>query len=425
METMATKKRGVHYGYVIVISMIFYMALMCGLTCNLNGLFFTPVMEEFGCSRADASFYLTIFFITAAVSQPIAGWTISKFNNRWLFGIIDLIYCLGYIWTAYAKSVMVFNIFGIIYGFTAAHFMYLGGPVMINRWFKKGSATAYGVVQVAINVLQLFASPIIQGMITNNGWRSARLAGGLFCLILCVPFTFLLVRHDPSKKGLKAIGEDAPDAVQEKEQISAPANVEGVSFSTALKNPAFYLNCLLVASLATAATVMQFISSYGASSSIGATTAAFGLSILSGAAIGYKFLWSLLSDLMGSVKVLMIASFGGAAGLVLMMLSGAGEVPKVGLFYLSCAMFSMSYSCLGVLAPAFTKSAWGRRDYARIYSICTSCLFVMNAIGNYIYAALSDAGGFTGVFIFAIVLYAVIFVLAPVVTRLAKKSWAA
>ena len=121
-----------HYGYVIIIGLIFFQALTCGLTANLNGLFFTPVMEEFGCTRAQASFYLTIFFISAAVFEPVAGWTINKFDNRWLFPVIDLIYCAGYIWTAYAKSLVVFCVIVIVMaanGLTpivSRYFQYLG-----------------------------------------------------------------------------------------------------------------------------------------------------------------------------------------------------------------------------------------------------------------------------------------------------------
>ena len=201
--------------------------------------------------------------------------------------------------------------------------------------------------------------------------------------------------------------------------------VEGVPFAKAVKNPAFYFNCVLVASLATAAVVMNYISSYGSSSSIGATTAALGISVLSAAAIGFKFLWGLLSDLIGSVKVLIFSSIAGIIGLFLVLQSGSGETAKVGLFYLACVLFAMSYSSLGVLAPTVTKGAWGMKDYSRIYSICTTCLFIMNAVGNYIYAALSDNGGFTGVFGFAMALYAVVAILAPVITKMAKKDWEA
>ena len=413
-----------HYGYVIIIGLIFFQALTCGLTANLNGLFFTPVMEEFGCTRAQASFYLTIFFISAAVFEPVAGWTINKFDNRWLFPVIDLIYCAGYIWTAYAKSLVVFNIFGVIYGFTAAHFIYLGGPVIVGRWFKKGSATAYSIIQVAVSLFQMAGSPIIQSIISNQGWRQARLAGGLFCLVISVPMVWICIRHDPSKKRVKAVGEEeaAAEAAMNVQEVKP---VEGVPFAKAVKNPAFYFNCVLVASLATAAVVMNYISSYGSSSSIGATTAALGISVLSAAAIGFKFLWGLLSDLIGSVKVLIFSSIAGIIGLFLVLQSGSGETAKVGLFYLACVLFAMSYSSLGVLAPTVTKDAWGMKDYSRIYSICTTCLFIMNAVGNYIYAALSDNGGFTGVFGFAMALYAVVAILAPVITKMAKKDWEA
>ena len=187
-----------HYGYVIIIGLIFFQALTCGLTANLNGLFFTPVMEEFGCTRAQASFYLTIFFISAAVFEPVAGWTINKFDNRWLFPVIDLIYCAGYIWTAYAKSLVVFNIFGVIYGFTAAHFIYLGGPVIVGRWFKKGSATAYSIIQVAVSLFQMAGSPIIQSIISNQGWRQARSAW--FSLFLWYGSASAMI---PLRRGLK------------------------------------------------------------------------------------------------------------------------------------------------------------------------------------------------------------------------------
>ena len=51
-----------------------------GVVANQAGLFASPVMEEFGWSRTDATLYMSIQPWVAAICTPFAGKLISRFN---------------------------------------------------------------------------------------------------------------------------------------------------------------------------------------------------------------------------------------------------------------------------------------------------------------------------------------------------------
>ena len=413
------KKKGLHYGFVILACCICFYSIVVGVTCNTNGVFFTPVMEDLGVTRTQASFYLTIFFIAACITQPFAGSVMSKYPMRWVLGIAELLYCLGYIWTSQAKSLLVFNIFGVIYGITAGFYMYLATPILLNNWFKKSLGKVNGASQVFINIANIVAAPLIQSTISSYGWRTARLWAGIICLVISVPMTMIFVRNKPEEKGLEPFGagEVEADSAQDKK-----VEIFGANLKSALKNPAFYMMCLVAGLLTTSASVMQQISGFGSASALGAMNAAWGLSILSGSAIFVKLLYGVLTDAIGSKTCLMIGTAGGAGGLLLILYGGNSG--SMVLFSAGCILFALGYSALSVICPLLAREAFGTRDFARIYSYVTMTLFFCNAVANSLFANIYDkTGSYSGVFVLAAVLYAVIFIMCPLIVKIGRKSW--
>ena len=59
--------------WFIVLGAMGASVLTITFLCNTAGLFLSPVMEEFGFSRTQASLYMTIFAWVAAAIQPIVG----------------------------------------------------------------------------------------------------------------------------------------------------------------------------------------------------------------------------------------------------------------------------------------------------------------------------------------------------------------
>lgn len=76
-ETM----KGSNYAWAIAVACVAFYAIPLGVVANQAGLFASPVMEEFGWSRTDATLYMSIQPWVAAICTPFAGKLISRFNS--------------------------------------------------------------------------------------------------------------------------------------------------------------------------------------------------------------------------------------------------------------------------------------------------------------------------------------------------------
>ncbi|WP_417754661.1 hypothetical protein [Slackia isoflavoniconvertens] len=72
--------KGSNYAWAVAIACIAFYAVPLGFAANHAGLFITPVMNEFGWSRTDATLFMSIQPWVAALCTPLAGKLISKYN---------------------------------------------------------------------------------------------------------------------------------------------------------------------------------------------------------------------------------------------------------------------------------------------------------------------------------------------------------
>jgi cyanate permease len=116
-----------------------------GMLGNTNGLYLTPVAKEMGWSRTDASWYLTIYMLVMAFSQPIASRLIYKVNTKLLLGIAMTFVCVATGAASQFYTTTAWNISAIFIGFGQAVIMYLSVPIILGNWFTKKYATLLGI----------------------------------------------------------------------------------------------------------------------------------------------------------------------------------------------------------------------------------------------------------------------------------------
>lgn len=406
------ENKQLHYGWLILVACIGFYALTTGVLCNTAGIFLAPVMEDMGWNRTTASLYLTIFPLVAAAMQPIAGAVYAKYNPRPVLTVMVLVFCLGYIATAWATAPIHWHLFGIIYGITAGFFMYIPTPWLINNWFRKNAGLCLGITGAALSILAAIASPVGQSLISSYGWRTARMIMGIVTLVIAVPLTFLFVRKSPEEMGLKPYGADEITAAE------AAAETTGVSLATAVKSPGFYCVVLLAGIFCMCASFFQQIPSYASFGELGAEAGAMAVSIVMVGGIVGKFLLGWLHDRFGIKITGILACIGGGIGILLAYLAGA----NVAMFYLGLVVFGLGYSALTIVSPMITKAAFGPKDYSRIYSYITLAIFLFSAAAPLTYARIYDTTqSFDYAFMLVIGMYFLGAILVPVILSIGKK----
>lgn len=420
---MGTQKESNFNPWLIVLGCVGCSAMLITILCNTAGMFLTPVMEEFGWSRTQASLYLTIYSWIAAALQPVIGKIYEKYDIRWIMSGIVVMFGAAYLWSSTFTQLWQWNLFGVLYGVAAGFFMYLPQPILINRWFKKKTAFALSVVGCITGVTGYFVNPQIQKMITSIGWQAARFRVGLITVIGCLILCVLFVRSFPEKMGAKPYGADDAPAEKDTKAAAPAAAAEGLTRSQAVKTPAFYMVLVVAFISCLCPSLNQQLPSYSATVPIGAAAGAMALSILSIAGLPRGPIVGWLCDKIGSITTNIICCLLAAGGLAAILLTGG---TSTGIFYLGVGLFSLSFVPLTIGNPMITREAFGTKDYSNIYSLVTTTVMVAAGLSPMIYAQIYDrTGSYAGCIGMVIVLLLIQAVLLPVVKASSKGSKAA
>jgi MFS family permease len=408
-----------NYAWVILIACLGFYAVPVGIVGNTSGIFVTPVMEQFGWSRTEATLYMTIQPWVAALCTPIAGKLMAKYNPRWILTLTAAAYGLSTIWTAYATHPWQWHLYGVIYGVSCSFFMFLAVPTLVNAWFRKQTGLAIGIAGAALSIFAAVASPIGQSMIESQGWQHTRLVFGIVITVVSVVFSALFVRKDPASMNVLPFGADDAE-VAATTAGTTPAG-DGATLAQARRIPAFYLLILTAGFLVFCASFFQQIPSFAATGKLGAGAGAVAVSIVMIGGTCGKFLLGWLSDVLGTKVTGVIAGLCGAAGLALALFSGSSTA----LFYVGMGVFGIGYSALTVISPMVAREGFGTANYAEIYSWVSTGIFVFSGLAALTYARIVDmSGSFTPAFVLVICLYLAVAVFVPVIVRTARKGWA-
>ncbi len=202
-------------------SHIFYGWRMVGLVSAIRiiggGLhqygftvFFLPISQELGLSRAATSLAFSLSRAQGAVEAPLVGYLVDRFGPRPIIVIAALFAGVGYILLSWVNNYADFLIvyLGVISLAFIAGFVH-SPMVVANSWFIRRRARAMTAVSAAVPVGGALLSPLLAFGISSLGWRWAAFISGCAFLIICVPLSFH-VRRSPESMGLLPDG-DAPD----------------------------------------------------------------------------------------------------------------------------------------------------------------------------------------------------------------------
>jgi OFA family oxalate/formate antiporter-like MFS transporter len=228
-----TAKSGFFPGYIVVIAAFFIMAIMWG-TFHAFGVFFNPVLAEFGWTRAMTSGAFSLSLIISGFSAILMGRLTDKIGPRLVLTICGFLLGVGYLLISQVTAVWhLYILYGIVIGIA------MGGswvPLMttVARWFSARRSLFTGIVLAGLGIGGLIGPPLASWFISTYDWRTSyAIIGGLSLVIVIIAAQFL--KRDPSQIGLVPYGADRA-AESEPHQ-----HTEGLSFNEALRSGTFWL----------------------------------------------------------------------------------------------------------------------------------------------------------------------------------------
>lgn len=419
---MNSLKQSKYYPWLIPVGLACCAAMLTTCLCNTAGMYFAPVMAETGWAQKQVALYTTIFSFVACAFQPVAGKLFEKVKFQWLLLVTDIVFIAAYLWSSTFTHLWQWNLFGVIYGFTAGIWMYLSQPILVNRWFAKNQGMALASVAIITGIVGFIWNPAVQRWIANEGWRVARFRSGLIVGVIALVGTLLFVRNSPEDQGVKAWKADEAEAEAraKAENPEAPVEKSGMMRAQALKTPAFYLIAIVAFISCMTPSLNQQLSAYSGTVPIGAAAGAMGLSILSIAGFIRSPIVGWMMDKLGALVANCICCFLAAAGVFAILLDGGNHL---WVFYVGVALFSLSFVPLTIGNPLMVRQVFGEKDYPNIYSVITTIVLLSGGVAQYLYAAMRDAtGSYEGVITLVGILLCIQGVVTPIIISVDKKA---
>jgi MFS family permease len=225
------------YGWVVVVTCLFVSLVIFGIRYSF-GVFFTPLEEEFGWSRATTSGIFSTYMILASAFAIIEGWALDRYGPRVVVAVMGIITGIGLFLTGHIDSLwQLYMTYSILLA------MGTGGTYAIvmstgTRWFLKRRATALAVIGAGAGLGTVIMTPVSAQLIAAFDWRTCFIVLGIVVWVTIIPAAWFL-KKEPGEIGALPDGErHAAPASEPVEEIAEPRQF---SLSEALKTHNFWL----------------------------------------------------------------------------------------------------------------------------------------------------------------------------------------
>jgi OFA family oxalate/formate antiporter-like MFS transporter len=220
------------YGYILVIASACIMALFVG-TFAAFGVFFKPVLKEFGWSRAMTSGAFSLCWILQGSLAIVMGKLTDKIGPRAVMTLCGLFLGLGYLGMSMLGSNWQFY---LLYGIIGVGMSGLNVSLVstASRWFIERRGFVTGIILAGGGLGTLTTPPLAHWLISAYSWRQSYIIMGSTVLLVSI-IAAQFLRRDPSQMGQLPYGHDTTVAAAEMREA------EGDSPKDVVRTKAFWM----------------------------------------------------------------------------------------------------------------------------------------------------------------------------------------
>lgn len=360
-----TKRPKFFYGYIIVAAALCISVVMWGARHSF-GVFFEPVLDEFGWTRALTSGGFSISWILTGLLSIGVGRLNDRFGPRRIMTVAGILLCLGYLLTSRLNALwQLYLFYGVIsIGMSAALVPLLS---TVARWFVKMRALMTGIVLASTGIALMVLLPAASQITSVYGWRISYIMIGALALVVIVPAAQFLKR-DPYQMGQLPYGSN------EISPIDSQAKVEGLSFREALYTGQLWLlSGVYFCTYFLYYILIVHMVIYATGQGISPTNAVAIMAFIGGGGIAGRVLMGMVADRAGS-KLSMVTS----SILMVIALLWLLVAKDPWMLYLFGAVFGFGHGGLATMESPMVAEIFGMR----VHGVLLGFVFFADTIGG-------------------------------------------
>jgi MFS transporter, OFA family, oxalate/formate antiporter len=346
------KENRFFYGWIIAGISSLLMVVCFGVQYSF-GIFFKPLIAEFGWTRAETSGIFAVYMVTRGFFSILMGIFCDKYGPRRTVAIGGISLGLGLLLTSRANAIwQIYILYSTMGGLGAASFY---APLLstLSKWFVKKRGLVFGVFTSGIGVGAVIFSPLAEFLISTYNWRTSYIILGVIMLGVTITAA-MLVRQSPEEMGLWPNGGKS-NSDPDKELGSQSHSKKGFSLKRATRTAPFWVIFMLeMINYIITVTPMVHIVPFATDCGISSMTAASFLAIIGGFSIIGRLVVGAISDRVRARNLIPITFI-----LMAVMLFSLTLSKEPMMFYVFAIIFGFAYGGSVPLIPTITANYFG------------------------------------------------------------------
>lgn len=346
--------------WAIVASLFFTLFLIFGSGYNTAGVFFTPLLRQFGWSRAQLSTLQSVLALAAGLSTPLIGWLLDRVEARLVMVTGVVLSGLSFVLASQVHSFAPMLLAYCMLGLGIAFATLLPVSLVVANWFSARRGMALGITMAGTTIGGMVMTMVANQAIARGGWRAGYLTLAAPMFLVAMPLVVVMVRTRPAGS--------APTSVAQAAQA-----LPGLEIREAMRARSFWLISLaqFCFALAASGAVLHLIT-YLIGIGYPAVTAALVMSLVFGATSVGKFSFGMFADRVSGRVALAICM--GTCAVGMLVLLAARLLIALAAFVL---IFGFTMGVPLVLVPIVMVESLGLKRFGSLAGIAG----IFNAVG--------------------------------------------
>lgn len=340
--------------WLIVAVLFADLGFIFGGTISTPGVFFGPLINEFGWSHARVSSLASALTLGTVPGSVAAGLLLERVEARIPIVGGAMLNAGSLLFASQANSYLPLLLAHFLAGFGVAMATLLPAALVIANCFQARRGTAMGVAIAGVSAGGMIMVEAATVVIRAHGWRVGYAALAVPVLLVVIPLILFVVRPRPADRDVAGFGLG-----ERQEALDRAENLEGFNLVSAIATRSFWL--IAIAGFLFAFTVYGILTQlvvYLLGIGYRPAQAAIVLSLMLGLNAVGKVLFGLVADAVGARSSLVLCFVIMSCGLILLF--GMRETSGLAMFLL---LYGPAWGAPLMLLPLVTIESLGLKHY--------------------------------------------------------------